>query len=86
MLCLASLTQVFEGRYKWVMLSCHTPLVHLPVPRSVTPMGSVTKYLQKLGMGVYNNENQPKSIIFHRLLGLYGDSLPRNETLALYGR
>ena len=25
MLWLASLTQVFEGRYKWVMLSCHTP-------------------------------------------------------------
>ena len=29
------------------------------MPRSVTPMGNVTKYLQKLGMGVYDNENQP---------------------------
>ena len=29
------------------------------MPRSVAPMGNVTKYLQKLGMGVYNNENQP---------------------------
>ena len=29
------------------------------MPRSVSPMGNVTKYLQKLGMGVYNNENQP---------------------------
>ena len=34
-------------------------LIYLPVPRSVTPMGNVTKYLQKLGMGVYDNENQP---------------------------
>ena len=32
MLCLASLTQVFEGRYKWVMLSCHTPLVYYHGP------------------------------------------------------
>ena len=23
------------------------------------PMGNMTKYLQKLGMGVYNNEKQP---------------------------
>ena len=34
-------------------------LCNIPVPRSVTPMGNVTKYLQKLGMGVYDNENQP---------------------------
>ena len=34
-------------------------VIIIPVPRSVTPMGNVTKYLQKLGMGVYNNENQP---------------------------
>ena len=32
--------------------------LNIPVPRSVTPMGNVTKYLQKLGMGVYDNENQ----------------------------
>ena len=30
----------------------------LQVPRSVMPMGNVTKYLQKLGMGVYDNKNQ----------------------------
>ena len=29
MLCLESLTQVFVGRYKWVMLSCHTPRVRV---------------------------------------------------------
>ena len=34
-------------------------LLKIPVPHSVSPMGNVTKYLQKLGMGVYNNENQP---------------------------
>ena len=33
--------------------------LYLPVPRSVMPMGNVTKYLQKLGMGIYDNENQP---------------------------
>ena len=57
------------------------------MPRSVPPMGNVTKYLQKLGMGVYDNENQPgvsktyvengyKLTKFDRLLGLYGESLP----------
>ena len=30
----------------------------VPVPCSVMSMGNVTKYLQKLGMGVYKNENQ----------------------------
>ena len=34
MLCLASLTQVFEGRYKWVMLSCHTPRVNKSQPQN----------------------------------------------------
>ena len=34
-------------------------IMQIPVPRSVTPMGSVPKYLQKLGMGIYDNENQP---------------------------
>ena len=33
--------------------------IDIPVSHSVTPMGNVTKYLQKLGMGVYDNENQP---------------------------
>ena len=41
-------------------------LIHTPydinrnilVACSATPMGNVTKYLKKLGMGVYDNENQ----------------------------
>ena len=32
---------------------------HLQLLLSVEPMGNVTKYLQKLVMGVYNNENHP---------------------------
>ena len=34
-------------------------IAELPVPHSVTPMGNVAKYLPKLGMGIYDNENQP---------------------------
>ena len=34
-------------------------ILYLLVPRSVAPMGNVTEYSQKLGMGVHDNENQP---------------------------
>ena len=46
-----------EGRVK--ILETYPNLKKLPVLSSVMPIGNVTKYLQKLGMGVYDNENQP---------------------------
>ena len=46
------------GVSKVILMTRCITLSIIPVPRSVTPMGNVTKYLQKLGMGVYNNENQ----------------------------
>ena len=43
----------------------------LPVPRSVAPMGNVTKYLQKFRMGVYDNENQPD--ILRKITRIWGN-------------
>ena len=49
---------------------------NVPVPRSVAPMGNVTKYLQKLRMGVYDNENQPG--ILRKITRIWGNHVLAN--------
>ena len=55
-ICMCSRRNIYTGV---VCISQIEEQLSILVPRSVTPMGNVTKYLQKLGMGIYDNENQP---------------------------
>ena len=45
--------------YSQLKATCTLSLENLTVSCSYVPMGFVTKYLQKLGMGAIDSENQP---------------------------